>query len=97
MTPIVWAVVGLLAGLVVMWLALRFLAIQPQKTRADSLQGQVATLERERQKAREETTKAESRLEYRDREAAEMKERLAKQEGQLREREQARAAAEAQV
>lgn len=36
MDSIVWAVVGFVAGLAVMGLALRFLAIQPQKTQTQN-------------------------------------------------------------
>ena len=89
MTPVVWAAVGFVAGLIVManWLC----ASRPLKSgqqQAQSLNARIAEEESARARDREEIGKLESRLQYRENDNAELKERLSKTEGQLRERQQ---------
>ena len=97
MNPVLWAALGFAAGLIVMWLVVRYMTVKQLQAHNDSLANQITTLERERLKGREEASKLESRLEHREREVAELKERAGKLDNQVREREQARFAAEAQV
>jgi F0F1-type ATP synthase membrane subunit b/b' len=73
MNPVLWAALGFVAGLVVMWLVMRFLTVKQLQARNDSLASQITNLERERQKGREEASKLESRLEHREREVTELK------------------------
>lgn len=97
MTPVVWAAIGLVAGLIVMWLILRLTVLKRSQEQAQSASARAAELESARAKEREEAGKLESRLQYREHDNAELKERLSRVEGQLRERQQAAAALETQA
>ena len=62
MTPVVWAIVGFVAGLIVMWLIMRFTVLKSSQQQAQSLNARIAEEESARAKDREEIGKLESRL-----------------------------------
>ena len=97
MTPVVWAVVGFVAGLIVMWLIMRLTVLKAGQEREQSLNVRMADSEATHAKNREEIGKLESRLQHRETDNADLKERLSKTDGQLRERQQTVGALEAQV
>ena len=97
MTPVVWAVVGFVAGLIVMWLIMRLTVLKAGQEHEQSLNARVADSEATHAKNREEIGKLESRLQHRETDNTDLKERLSKTEGQLRERQQTVGTLEAQV
>ena len=97
MTPILSLAIGLIVGLVAMWLIMRYTVGKREQEQATRLSKQLADLENQRTKDREEIARLESRMQHREQDNAELKERLSKAEGQVRECEQARLAADAQA
>ena len=86
MTPILSAAIGLIFGLVAMWLIMRYTVGKREQEQAARLSKQLADLENQRTKDRDEIARLESRMQHREQDNAELKERLSKAEGQARER-----------